>query len=430
MGKKYTHLSLDDRIRIEKSLDNGEKLCEIGRLLGKDPSSISKEIKRHRIEKAARWNFSSNNCSHKRTCNQRSFCHWASTCRRKNCVGCCRCKDQCEKFIPESCQKLEKGTLVCNGCHKKSQCRMKKYYYRAVSAQKSYFATLKTTREGINIAEAELAEVNRLISPLIKTNGQSIAHIFSSHQDQIPFSSRTLYSYIDQGLLPVKNIDLIRKVRYKPRKKHKRPQLNKERLEGRRHDDFLRHIEQNPDYSVVEMDTVEGRKGGKVILTFHFRKTKCLLAFLLKRKTQECVKAIFDNLEAKMGTKKFKQLFQVVLTDNGSEFNNPSLLEKGIKGKRTAVFYCNPYASYQKGALEKNHEFIRRIIPKGRSMDSLSQELILKMVNNINSVARDSLNGQTPFKMASLLIDRRIISLLELQEVEADKVMLKPALLK
>ncbi len=178
------------------------------------------------------------------------------------------------------------------------------------------------------------------------------------------------------------------------------------------------------------MDTVEGRKGGKVILTFHFRKTKCLLAFLLKRKTQECVKAIFDNLEAKMGTKKFKQLFQVVLTDNGSEFSNPSLLEKGIKGKRTAVFYCNPYASYQKGALEKNHEFIRRIIPKGRSMDSLSQELILKMVNNINSVARDSLNGQTPFKMASLLIDRRIISLLELQEVEADKVMLKPALLK
>lgn len=430
MGKKYTHLTLNDRIFIEKSLDLGMSLKELGSCLGKDPTSISKEIRRHRIEKAGKDNFSHNDCAFRRDCRQRDQCGWAKTCVRKNCIGCRRCIDNCDKYIMEKCLRIEKGKLVCNGCSKKSHCRLRKFYYRAAQSHTFYLAALKTSREGINIDHAGLAEVNQLIAPLIKERGQSIAHIFSSHSSQIPFSSRTLYSYIDQGLLPVRNLDLIRKVRYKPRKKKKKPARDKAWLEGRKYEDFLKHIEENPDCNIVEMDTVEGKKGGKVLLTFHFRKMKYLLAFLLQRKTQECVQRVLERIESGLGTKTFKKIFQVILTDNGSEFNNPLLIEKGLGAKRTAVFYCEPYASYQKGALERNHELIRRIIPKGRSMEKLSDEQITKMVNHINGVARESLNWQTPFKMASLLMDKRLISLIGLKEIHTDEVMLKPGLLK
>lgn len=97
---------------------------------------------------------------------------------------------------------------------------------------------------------------------------------------------------------------------------------------------------------------------------------------------------------------------------------------------RTKVFYCDPYVSNQKGKIEKNHEFIRYIIPKGRSMHNLTQEDMVKMMCHINSVARDSLNGQTPFALAELLINKKVLYLLGLRKVSPDQVVLKPTLLK
>ena len=178
------------------------------------------------------------------------------------------------------------------------------------------------------------------------------------------------------------------------------------------------------------MDTVEGRKGGKVLLTLHFRNSKCLLAFLLPAKTQAAVLSVFNWLEKGLGQRKFKKMFAVILTDNGSEFINPLLLERGIGEKRTRVFYCDPNSSYQKGALEKNHEFIRYIIPKGTSMCKYTDQDIKLMTNHINSLARESLNNQTPFKMATLLMDKDLISLVGLEEIPADDVTMKPHLLK
>lgn len=140
---------------------------------------------------------------------------------------------------------------------------------------------------------------------------------------------------------------------------------------------------------------------------------------------------MFNRLEKALGTALFLKTFPVILTDNGSEFLNPILLESGLDSfVRTNIYYCDPNSSYQKGMLEKNHEYIRYIIPKGKSFDDYTQDDITLMINHINSTARDSLNGRTPFELASLLLDPFVIESLGLKKIEHDDVTLKPSLLR
>jgi len=118
-------------------------------------------------------------------------------------------------------------------------------------------------------------------------------------------------------------------------------------------------------------------------------------------------------------------------SDNGTEFQFPTCLECDKNGEiRTKVYYCNPNSSWQKGMLEKNHEYIRYMIPKGTSLDPYTQGDAIKLMNHINSEARDSLNGCTPFRLSQLLLNNRLHKLLKLREIPADEVSLKPSLLK
>ncbi|MFR7491750.1 MAG: hypothetical protein ACLUXK_06540 [[Ruminococcus] torques] len=104
-----------------------------------------------------------------------------------------------------------------------------------------------------------------------------------------------------------------------------------------------------------------------------------------------------------------EKLFPVILTDNGASFKDPAIFERPEGELLSRVFYCDPMASWQKGRLEKNHEFIRYIIPKGTTFAGLDQEQVTLITNHINSVARASLNGCTPFELALLLIDRKLL---------------------
>ena len=137
-----------------------------------------------------------------------------------------------------------------------------------------------------------------------------------------------------------------------------------------------------------------------------------------------------DRLTETLGIRLFRKYFPVILTDNGSEFKNPWDIEKTSDGKhRTFVYYCDPYVSNQKGRLEKNHEYIRYVIPKGRSMFRYTQEDINLLASHINSTSRDGLNGQTPYDLAQLLLDKRIPALTGIVRIDPDDVQLKPALL-
>lgn len=156
-----------------------------------------------------------------------------------------------------------------------------------------------------------------------------------------------------------------------------------------------------------------------------------MLAFIIDSCSQVAVKEAVDKLYAILGHETFSQSFPVILTDNGSEFTNPLALELNSNGvQRTKIFYCNPMASYQKPHVEKNHEYIRYILLKGRSFNDLTQEEITLMMNHINSTARASLNGNTPFKLAQMLLDNSLLEKLSLKHIPADEVHLKPALLK
>ena len=237
--------------------------------------------------------------------------------------------------------------------------------------------------------------------------------------------------YIEIGLFKARNIDLPRKVSYKVRKKKQVLKFDQKYRDGRTHEEFEMYMGINPNLNVVEMDVVEGKKGGKAFLTLLFRQNNLMLIYLMDSAAQKCVLRVFNQLTDTLGNEGMRRLFPVILTDNGGEFKDPWSLEKDNYGdQRTKIFYCDPYKSYQKGKLEKNHEFIRYILPKGKSFDDLNQENVTLMANHINSIARASLNDRTPFELASILLGSEMLHILDLAHVPHDDVHLKPRLLK
>jgi IS30 family transposase len=225
---------------------------------------------------------------------------------------------------------------------------------------------------------------------------------------------------------------LPRKVKYKHRKAKKARNSNdKAYRKGRTYQDFVNFLFENPEVNVVEMDTVVGPRSGKTLLTMLFRSCSLMLAFIMPDSKGSSVSAVFETLKTSLGSDLFKLLFPVFLTDNGSEFFDwPTFLSDGQGEILSEIFYCDSNAAYQKGRLEKNHEFIRYICPKGTMFNPYSQEDITLMVNHINSIARASLNGCTPFELAVKLLDHKLFEVLGLESIEPAKVLLKPALLK
>ena len=182
---------------------------------------------------------------------------------------------------------------------------------------------------------------------------------------------------------------------------------------------------------MVQMDTVEGNKGGKLLHTLLWPENNLMLAFLIETKEMKNTVATFDWLEETLGSELFRELFPVILTDNGCEFADPELFEKGCDGrKRTRMFYCESRHSEQKGELEKNHEYIRYVLPKGSSFDGLNQEQILRMVNHINNTTRPKLHGSTPMKKTLKSFDKNAMEKLGLEIIPPDEICLKPELLK
>jgi IS30 family transposase len=427
---KGKHLTYDERDNIQAALDMNSPLAEIAKQLGKDPRTISKEIKRNRVMSTRNLDTVYKSCHYRKTCTKKQVC--GAKCERL-CKKCntFNCYNICSDFSVKRCSTLERYPYVCNGCKNTTNCKLEKYKYRAKIANAHYKDLLKSSREGIDLSQKELDYLDDLITPLV-LRGQSLKHIHVHHKSEIGCSQRTLYNYFDMNLFTARNIDLPRKVKYRPRKKSKSKIKNDQRHRiGRTYEDFTNYTAENPDIPVVEMDTVYGKKGEQVILTLFFRNTSLMLGLLLDACTIACVTAAIDQMYEALGSEVFRKNYPVILTDNGSEFKAPERIEYDELGEtRTKVFYCNPMASYQKPHIEKNHEFIRCIIPKGKSFKGLTQEKVTLMMNHINSVARESLNDQTPFKLAQLLQSNSLLDVMSLKYIPADEVHLKPALFK
>lgn len=427
------HLTMSQRILIEKGLCDKKTFAQIAREIDKSPSTISKEVRRHLMDSVSLDRQPKISCKHKNICHKRNLCGLGCT---RDCKRCMKpgisCKVLCPDYEEKICEKLDKPPYCCNGCLKRSACHLRRKFYSAKNAQDIYRETLIASREGINQSAADIYVLDQLISPLLK-KGQSLAHIYSNHASEIPCSRMTLYNYIDKGVFDARNIDLRRRVRYKPRRKTTSVSLlAREFRVGRTYEDYQKLIKDNPNQRVVQMDTVEGARGsGKVLLTLMFTNCSLMLIFLLDDKTSSEVIRVFDYLTEKLGIDTFRELFPVILTDNGTEFQQPDQLEFTKNGeKRTNLYYCNPHSSWQKGMIEKNHEYIRFVIPKGHPMDTYTQADITKLMNHINSESRDSLNGCSPYELSRILLNNKLHSVLKLKSINPDEVTLRPSLLK
>ena len=429
------HLTLSDRIRIEKGLNSSLSFAEIGREIHKDPTTVSKEVRKHaKVKEFSGYG----NIPCRAMADKHYPCMLKHACGDKDCDLPCRlcrsfrCSDICKEYQPQQCARLNKAPYVCNGCGKRINCRMDKKIYSSKYAQDCYHELLISSREGINQTPESIQRMNDILTPLVR-KWQSLAHSYVTHADELKCSRRTMYTYIDAGVFDVRNIDLRRKVKYRKRKKPTDTSA-KDRSYRKDHnyEDFQKRVEKSPESSIVEMDCVEGSKTSrKVLLTMTFRRTNLVLIFLLASQTQAEVLRVFDLLEERLGTPLFRRLFEIILTDGGREFSGREDLERSSgKGTRTTVYYCDPYSFWQKGCCEKNHEYIRYVRKKGSSFDDLEQSDVDLLANHINSTKRDSLNGHSPFELSQLLLDEKLLTVMNYRAVGPDDVMLTPELLK
>jgi len=425
------HLDLGMRQTIEHSLNNRLSFKAIGKALGKDCTTISKEIRLHLVyEKKGAPYRPFNDCISRRHC-----AHYGSVCnecsRKKNrCASCGSCTTLCKDYIKEECPRLNKPPYVCNGCDCLSTCTLEKHFYKARYAQNEYELVRSESRSGFNLTEDELKQLDSTVSPLLK-NGQSLHHILSNNQDSISICEKTAYIYADSGLFSAKNIDMPRKVRFRPRKKKsKELKVDKACRIGRTYEDFEKFHTENPSIPVTELDSVEGKKGCAVLLTIHFVLPKLQLAFIRKSNDSKSVTDIFNHLYEVLKEDNYRRVLPLCLADNGTEFSNPSAIECDEDGViRSYVFYCDPSSPGQKGACENNHEFIRRIIPKGVDIGRYTQEDINLMMDHINSYGRPELGDKSPYEMFEFYYGREILDLLGIHKIPANKIILKPELL-
>lgn len=396
---KYCHLSYEDRKNIEDGLNSKKSINQIAKEINKSHSTVLREIDRNKIYyKPSNWN---------------------------NCYN--------DKYKDYSCNKLLKSPHVCNGCKSRSGCRKERYTYYARKANDSYKELISSCRQGINLTDEEIFNINKIIYPLVK-KGQTTNHLYINHPEVLNFSKVSFYNYINSGVFEFGPLDFPRIVKRKKRKyKKRRTRQEREILIGRKFEDFIEYISKNSDLNIVEMDTVEGlQSDSKCILTLFWRKSNFMLMFLLENQTTDEVTKVFEYLQQTLLEDDYKRLFKVILTDNGHEFYDVLNIECHHKTGEvlSKVFYCDPSASWQKGGIEKNHEFIRYVLPKKTTFKDLTQNDCNIIANHINSLCRESLNNNCPFKAMLFLCDENVLNSLNMYYIEPDEVQLNKNLLK
>ena len=426
-------LSYEDRLIIAQMLKENASFGAIGKQLGKDRTTIAKEIKKYSYDKkSGRPGYPYNPCKYRASCKTKNLC--GSSCTHKSaykCSLCSECYVHCPDFQEDVCSIKTKTPYVCNGCNTLDKCTLMKRIYEPADAHEKSHQIISESRTGILSNEDDIARINSIVSPLVR-NGQSLHQIYLNNVDDLMCSEKTLYNYVDAQLFDVRNIDLPRKVKYRPRYKKAEFKVDRGCRIGRNYQDYLKYMSEHPEATTVQLDSVIGRVGGKCLLTIHFVESSLMLAFLRDANTSGSVIRIINAIDKVIGADKFNQLFPVILTDNGSEFSNPKEIEyrSNFPVHRTNVFYCDPSSPYQKGACEVNHELIRRILPKGTSFDDLTQEDIFLMMNHINSYKRKKLNNRSPYEVFSFYYGEDLLKKLGCLPVAADNIILKPKLLK
>lgn len=425
-SNKNSHLTLEERQIILNGIINGSRKSAIAETIGKDKSTVGKEIKLHRI------------CS--KTFSLPKECASYKTCKHNR-----LCSDDCPDYVPFYCPRRDRSPGACNGCSKWSSCRFTKYRYDPALAEKNYKETLVDSRQGVNLTVKEAQDLAAVVRPLMD-QGLSPYQIILLHPE-LGISEKTLYNYIDWGVFAsldpsvrITNLDLRRKVSRKITKKvsnQYKKRVPRAFLNGREYKDFRAFMEDNPNVFVTQMDTVyNDMNNGPFMQTFGFVKAHFLFALYHDTKTAEDMTNGVNQLYEILGPEVFQKYCSVILTDRGTEFSDPVSMETDDKGNlRTRIFYCDPMAAGEKGTLENKHRELRYILPHEvdlRALGLRSQKDLNLALSNIDSAPQENLNGRSPFEVLQFLFPDLYEKFIAfgLQQIEKDKVVLKPYLLK
>lgn len=420
-NNKNLHLTVQERIIIEKGIENGSTKAAIALTIGKDKSTVGKEIKKHR-ELVHKSSYKIN-CANMKNCSHNHVC------------------DNCADFKPFTCNRRDRSPGACNGCSKYTYCRYDKYRYKADFSHKKYREDLVDSRTGINMSYEECKAMADIIVPLIKA-GHSPYHIVTNHPE-LNISEKTLYNYIENGIFRefgLLDIDLRiktkRKITKKASNKYKKRE-DKKYLNGRTYDDFINYTAENKNLSVVEMDTVYNNGStGPFMQTFKFLDYSFMFIVYQEEKTAKSMVEGVDLLEKILGEDLFSEEVAIIKTDRGSEFCDAEGVEKEEnESRRTRIFYCDPMASGQKGSLENNHKEIRYICPKENDLKDLglnSQEKANLIVSHINSQSKEHLKGKSPLEVMEFMNPALYQKFKDfgIERINKDNIVLKPYLLK
>lgn len=392
----YNQLNSNQRETIQILLNKGKSFTEIGKAINKDRTTISKEIRRNRYIKSNFYD-----AFDVKGINQ----------------------------AVEKCEKLKQKPYVCNNCPNKKTCNKHHLYYEYKIAEEHYQKNLVESRTGIDIKPDTINDIENQIVPLIKNKKQSINQVYINHPDILYFSKSTFYKYVDIGVFSLTNADLPKKIRYKQRKHKNFNSKNKRELsllKGRKYEDFIEFSSKHPRMNIVEMDTVIGKRNeNKCLLTLYIRETHFMLIFLLNKKDSASVNAKINFIKETLGIKLYSKIFRIFLTDNGSEFFSVLNFERDLETnkKLSNIFFCHPYSSYEKHGVEVNHEYIRRVLPKGTSFNILNDNNVKNLQDNINSIPRISLGNETPYNLTKKLYPD-LIKKLDCKFIKPDDVSL------
>ncbi len=420
-NNKNLHLTVQERIIIEKGIENGSTKAAIALTIGKDKSTVGKEIKKHR-ELVHKSSYKIN-CANMKNCSHNHVC------------------DNCADFKPFTCNRRDRSPGACNGCSKYTHCRYDKYRYKADFSHKKYREDLVDSRTGINMSYEECKAMADIIVPLIKA-GHSPYHIVTNHPE-LNISEKTLYNYIENGIFRefgLLDIDLRiktkRKITKKASNKYKKRE-DKKYLNGRTYDDFINYTAENKNLSVVEMDTVYNNGStGPFMQTFKFLDYSFMFIVYQEEKTAKSMVEGVDLLEKILGKDLFSEEVAIIKTDRGSEFCDAEGFEKEEnESRRTRIFYCDPMASGQKGSLENNHKEIRYICPKENDLKDLglnSQEKANLIVSHITSQSKEHLKGKSPLEVMEFMNPALYQKFKDfgIERINKDNIVLKPYLLK
>lgn len=436
-GKKK-HMDLSDRSVIDDGIRDGLTAREISRRIKVASSTVTREVK---VNRSVRYPTSkgvakARRCAHYDDCQESaSACEGCSsrwtTCKR------CRTRDcviSCSSFELKTCPKTQSWPYVCpSGCAKRNTCGYPRFTYGASQADAAYRTRLATSREGIDLSEAELASVLAIVEPLI-AKGQSFEAIWAEHQGELPVCVRTFYNYQEKGIAPIASISMPAKVRYRPRKrKGEKPVRERIDRSGRHYEDFVQ-LPEELRLRVVQGDSVCGyEENTQRILSLHFKRLAFQLYLLAKDRSPESIVVLFDLIERVLGSPEaFEALMGVTLVDRGGEFDDYLGMERSCLApgtQRCRVYYCDPNNSNQKSEGERNHELLRRIFPKKRSdFDALVASDVSWACSHVNSYPRPALNGARPFDLALLVFGEGFLDMLGIVRLPADEVMLSTKL--